>query len=500
MKSALFVDFDNVYSSLRRLDPSAADRFAQQPDTWIEWLTDTLQPPPHAPVAEGRRLLVRRCYLNPHAYQRFRPAFNRTGFEIIDCPPMTSDGKTSTDIHMVLDIIDLLQHEVHYDEFIVFSADADFTPVLRKLRRWDRRTTVLAVGFPSAAYRASADLLIDQDEFVRSGLGLREEVVVPDPLPLPPRPPAVDITGAATGYIRQLVQAAPRPVPLSTLASKLVQEVNGLDAVNWAGLGSFRKLMDALAPQLMPLVADWESGTIRDPGRHTDTVQARTPQDYGARQLEQIGQGVSDLIFAELRKTGRPVSCARLAQLIVGRYPDMAADWAGQGSFRRFMDSMDFPDLTIEWDRGGGLVSDPLAKAPTRAAVLPGWEQHPHLLSTIQQVHLATGMPIMSPPEMQGLLRALAAETTHQDFVLSETGKRVRDRCRDEGLGVSRADVSYVLKGIVLAGHDFGQNSNDAASLAARFIKNMKVICAREQLEVDPLMDRALLEWCTGES
>ena len=104
---------------------------------------------------------MRRVYLNPQVYQRFRPSFNHGGFEIVDCPAMTSEGKTSTDIHMVLDMVDLLQHQVHYDEFIVFSADADFTPVLRKLRRWDRRTTVLAVGFPSAAYRASADLLID---------------------------------------------------------------------------------------------------------------------------------------------------------------------------------------------------------------------------------------------------------------------------------------------------------------------------------------------------
>ncbi len=95
-------------------------------------------------------MLVRRCYLNPQAYQRFRPSFNLAGFEIVDCPALTSEGKTSTDIHMVLDIVDLLQHETHYDEFIVFSADADFTPVLRKLRRWDRRTTVLAIGFPSA--------------------------------------------------------------------------------------------------------------------------------------------------------------------------------------------------------------------------------------------------------------------------------------------------------------------------------------------------------------
>ncbi len=29
MKTALFVDFDNVYSGLRQLDPACADRFAR---------------------------------------------------------------------------------------------------------------------------------------------------------------------------------------------------------------------------------------------------------------------------------------------------------------------------------------------------------------------------------------------------------------------------------------------------------------------------------------
>ena len=82
MKSALFVDFDNVYSGLRRLDPAVAERFAFQPINWIRWLTDSLAPPPHAPEGAKRRLLVRRCYLNPQAYQRFRPAFNLAGFEL----------------------------------------------------------------------------------------------------------------------------------------------------------------------------------------------------------------------------------------------------------------------------------------------------------------------------------------------------------------------------------------------------------------------------------
>jgi hypothetical protein len=50
-KSALFVDFDNVYTGLRRMDPAIADRFAHQPLEWVNWLTDSLGPPrcPHAP-------------------------------------------------------------------------------------------------------------------------------------------------------------------------------------------------------------------------------------------------------------------------------------------------------------------------------------------------------------------------------------------------------------------------------------------------------------------
>jgi hypothetical protein len=103
MKSALFVDFDNVFSQLRQLQPDAAERFARHPSDWISWLTNSLALPEPKAEGERRRLLVRRCYLNPNWYQTYRHAFLRAGFEIVDCPPVTSQGKTSTDIHMVLD-------------------------------------------------------------------------------------------------------------------------------------------------------------------------------------------------------------------------------------------------------------------------------------------------------------------------------------------------------------------------------------------------------------
>jgi hypothetical protein len=277
MKSALFVDFDNVYSGLRRMDRAIADRFAREPLEWVNWLTDSLGLPDHAQKGARRRLLVRRCYLNPAAYQQFRPSFNRAGFEIVDCPAMTSEGKTSTDIHMVLDIVDLLQHEAHYDEFIVFSADADFTPVLRRLRRWDRRTTVLAIGFPSAAYQASADLLIDQDAFVRDALGFEDdEEPAPRSPPVPPSaapraagatPEPNHLAAQVTQVIRQIVAESPRAVALASVAQRLPTRVKGLEAGKW-GTGGFRGMIDRL--DLAPLVVTWESGGhVRDPRRHT---------------------------------------------------------------------------------------------------------------------------------------------------------------------------------------------------------------------------------------
>jgi hypothetical protein len=60
MKSALFVDFDNVFSQLRQLQPDAAERFARHPSEWIGWMTSSLPLPEPHEEGERRRLLVRR--------------------------------------------------------------------------------------------------------------------------------------------------------------------------------------------------------------------------------------------------------------------------------------------------------------------------------------------------------------------------------------------------------------------------------------------------------
>jgi hypothetical protein len=432
MKSPLFVDFDNVYSGLRRLDPAAADRFALRPLHWIQWLTQSLPAPPYALEGSARRLLVRRCYLDPQVYQRFRPAFNRAGFEIIDCPAMTSEGKTSTDIHMVLDIVDLLQHQVHYDEFIVFSADADFTPVLRKLRRWDRRPAVLAIGFPSAAYQASADLLIDQDEFVRLGLGFDE----PEPAAPPSTPVRAksDVARDVASFIARTVATSGKPVSLPWIASKLPAEVKGLDAADWAGFTNFRTLVDSL--DLDPLVVKWDAGLVLDPARHAGSERSAGPFNSGVPTGNSL-TAISQLIRDEVRTAGRPVPCGRLAQIIIDRHGTIAADWGGKGTFRRLLESLELASLRIDWSTAGGVVTDPAfpkgESGPGGLAKAADWGRDQDLWPVIHLVHAATGLPILSPGELSAVLASLEQDLVEHPFQLSETGKRVRDRCRDGG-------------------------------------------------------------------
>jgi hypothetical protein len=423
MKSALFVDFDNIYSGLRQLDQATADRFASRPTAWMEWVMKSLALPEFAPEGARRRVLVRRCYLNPQAYQRFRPYFNKAGFEIVDCPALTNGGKTSTDIHMVLDMIDLLQHETHYDEFIVFSADADFTPVLRKLRRWDRRTTVLAIGFPSAAYRASADLVIDQDDFIRCALNVHEG----DENRLPKPAPAAD---------------ARAPVPV--------------------------------------------------------THRVPDPAPSALAILDQI----TDLVRRELGTSQDPVPCARIASVISHNFSTVAADWNGKGTFRRFMESLQLEPLILDWNSAGGHIVDPVRHLPAAKTgdqqADNDWSEDEQLLAVARQIHEVTGVPLLSPGRYRNLFEEVAADVSATPFVFIDSGKRIRDRFRQLARPISRADITFVLRGLLLRGHQFGEGQDTPKELARTFANNVRSLCLREQIMLDQATESIIRRWIEG--
>ena len=167
--SALYVDFDNIYTRLAEQDAELGRAFGAMPHRWVKWLEI------HALrilYGEGvrRRILKRMCYMNPQCYQEFRPFFIRAAFQVVDCPPLTQQGKTSADIHLVMDCMDDLSHSTRFEEFLILSGDADFTPMLIRLQEHARRTLVLSVGHAAPAYTAAASWRIREDWFIQQAL------------------------------------------------------------------------------------------------------------------------------------------------------------------------------------------------------------------------------------------------------------------------------------------------------------------------------------------
>ena len=271
LRCALFVDFDNVYVGLRRLDPAAAEEFAGSPGRWLAGLENGSD----ADGEFSRRFLVRSCYLNPSAFAQFRPNFTRAGFSVIDCPSLTQQGKSSADINLVLDAVDALNAETRYDEFMILSADADFTPLAHRFRAADRRVTIVTASPAASAYRAVADTVITADELAE--LVKHPEEAVEDQVapvgnsgrgraasPGVERSEGAAAESPAACAVLRLVRSADRPLNGGAVA-RAAQQADAALSNNWDGAGSFFPWLARSVPQVVAA-----SGFVWDPKRFSE--------------------------------------------------------------------------------------------------------------------------------------------------------------------------------------------------------------------------------------
>ena len=117
--SAIFVDYDNIYMSLKRKSDEAAKRFAKLSQDWLKGIeTGSLITATNGVLGTAkRRIVMNRCYGNPvprrnnhdnstdmNSFPFIRHHFLKAGCEVVDCPPLTAQLKNSSDIRMVMDV------------------------------------------------------------------------------------------------------------------------------------------------------------------------------------------------------------------------------------------------------------------------------------------------------------------------------------------------------------------------------------------------------------
>jgi hypothetical protein len=313
LRTALYLDFDNLYSGLRRVDPDVAKTFANDPARLLHWLT--FGEDDHGRFR--RKFLVRDCYLNPQEYAWCRAQFVAAGFRVVDCPSLTQQGKSSADTHIVLDVVDALGHATRYDEFIICSADADFSPLMTKLRRHDRRTVMIAAGPYAAAYEAVCDTSLGPMQLVEAFASAPARDLQPGLGPVGKGVSDTDMAAAAEA-IRQAVAESATPLPGATAAGAGQRAAQGIAAAGWGTTGGFSAFVRERLPEL-ELVRNDSGGWLIDPKRHSvsDLLSEEAPDDVVARvcrvtRAPRLSSAQYAVLFEELSK-------AAPAQPVLGR-------------------------------------------------------------------------------------------------------------------------------------------------------------------------------------
>lgn len=408
-KTALFVDFDNVFLCLKAIDPSLADCFAKRPAEWLKQLEST-----------DRRFLIRRCYMNPSSFEEYRSYFIYSAFDVIDCPPITKQGKTLADMHMTIDIVDRLMHPTHFEEFMLFSADSDFTPVLQKLREYDRQTCVVLAGMTSGAYRASADEILQLAELLEKMQGYagnqaymqneqlqqytptpRTEYPIrpvrPASLPAPVAPEwlSEEKNQAVIQVLIEALQNASHAIP-SAKVIEILRENFGSEANNWFGFGRPASFFTA--------VNIYEHGVIFSqaaPG-YLYLADKHTPP----RELATLG----------------------------------------------------------EWLRDPG--SDPV------------------LIQLANRICALTETPPLSPQEYRVCFQHIAELLQHQGSGLNEMSKNLRDHAKDQGIALSRQDATGMLFLLERNGVNLQYAGKQGDELAAIYADAVARRCATSQWQL----------------
>ncbi len=367
--SALFVDFDNVYLSLRRQSEEAAGRFARNPQDWMSRIAQggLVRYKAH-PGGARRQFAVARCYGNPgrklvsrggphdpHAFSTVRTNFMIAGIEVVDCQPLSSQFKNGTDIKIACDIRDFLEHPTRFEEFVILSGDADFTPVLHHLRSHDRRTVVYANENTADIYKAFSDGWIDEREMIAF---LMDET---SPVMLEHQRGATPARSLGYDGAKALTQSITQKAPAYPVPSQ--QSHSGLGN----GFGAYDE-----APKRRAAVSAPSSA-----------VQALM-DDFQA-----IGAEILGLVVDVVQSSEKPVPIAYLAdraQKILGHAKTLGTNWAGSGGFLNFLNAT-LPDgikLTDKpphfvYDPKRHRMEDPAARQPlkdcsgSRTATRPNW-------------------------------------------------------------------------------------------------------------------------------
>ncbi len=554
--STVFVDYDNIYLSLKRKSEEAAKRFAKDALLWLgELMSGRLITPTNGPALDiQRRIVMNRCYGNPvprrnsndnstdmNSFPFVRHHFLRAGFEVIDCPPLTAQLKNSSDIRMVMDVRDYLSHETYFEEFIILSGDADFTPLLHRLRAHARRTVIFANDYTAAPYTAISDGEVRESDLIALLLEGRARAQAEDNATQPSLPAAAELEKTRGEIIKEVITAvrsAGQPVPLEALADRAVRTLGHDRTVGtaWGGMGSFRDLLLKGLPEDIRLneqppyfVFDANRQIAHEPERQPELKETTaTPLPAAAtaaRATTAVDTRIEPRLEASAPRTeqrepnfdapqrtarehrieppvdqgrahdrGQPLAAPPLSlperQTQAATYlaPPPAEPGQPHTAAPEARPAAAAPQQAAQTQQSVQTSSAPATTAPAQPqAAPPAPTAAPRtadsgataIQRSIARIHEACQAPPLSPPEYRTMFDVMAQEITQNGLNGQQTLTNIAQRAQEQGIEARRDDIRFILDVVSETDPWFDQGAS-AKLFAGRF-RNFVVARCRSQ-------------------
>nr|WP_225908130.1 NYN domain-containing protein [Hyphomonas sediminis] len=127
----MLVDFDNIYGA-------TSEEVVTGLSNWLLWLEDGA----FSAKNRRRRFIEKRVYWNLQ-FDQYRPQFEAAGFSAFNCRALAkrkiSAGKSSADIVMTMDAIEIALVDDEVEEFVILTTDSDFMPVVNRVQAGELR-------------------------------------------------------------------------------------------------------------------------------------------------------------------------------------------------------------------------------------------------------------------------------------------------------------------------------------------------------------------------
>jgi hypothetical protein len=547
--TTVFVDYDNIYLSLKRKNEEAAKRFAKDSAVWLQGIAsgELITSTNSYAIPGERRIAMNRCYGNPvprrnqhdnstdmNSFPFIRHHFLRSGFDVIDCPPLTAQLKNSADIRMVMDVRDILNHDTYFDEFIILSGDADFTPLLHRLRAHARRTVVFANDHTAQPYTAISDGEVRESNLIALLTSGSRAIAGESPREITAQVPAIDVEAARKAILAEVVdfvRGAPQAVPLETLADRAVRVIGRDKTVgtNWGGYGSFRDLLLADLPDDIHL-SDTAPYTVFDGNRHISSAGLIAPQLAPPTPEPRRRESLPDPSQAELHASRPSQHAALTSPARAAPQPAPQASIPQSGPYQaavpppRYIDRVmppAPPAPPMPASRMPEISTPQPAAAPASAPALPprrppmtqppqqatyqpepprrelarpqaqqtppppvtaaprSADQATQIQQSIARIHEACQAPALAPAEYRVLFDVMSQEISANGLQGAQTLVNITQRAREFGLDIKRDDLRFIYD-VVSESDPWFEQGTSAGLFASRF-RNFVVARCRSQ-------------------